>query len=296
MTLSQDDLELMERRVRRALETGDEGELDVLGYGEISTVIEWRVGDEGFACKRLPPFPDEAAFVAYESAFSTYLERLRGAGIRVIESGLRTVQSDDGAWTVWCVQPLLDDGALIPKVLESGDGDRAARIIDVIVARIMGSVGPTLGVDAQASNWAWIDDEAVYVDVTTPMMRDADGRELLDLDLFLASLPWILRGAVRRFMLGEILDKYYEPRGALVDLAGNLHKEGLGELVPALLERCNEELERPIEDTEVRAYYRDDARMWGLLQRLRRADRWWSRTIRRRTYPFLLPGAIERRV
>jgi hypothetical protein len=31
-----------------------------------------------------------------------------------------------------------------------------------------------------------------------------------------------------------------------------------------------------------------------LLQRLRRADRWWQRTVRRRPYPFLLPGRIDR--
>ena len=30
--------------------------------------------------------------------------------------------------------------------------------------------------------------------------------------------------------------------------------------------------------------------MWALLQRLRRCDRWWQRRVRRRPYPFLLPG------
>jgi len=44
----------------------------------------------------------------------------------------------------------------------------------------------------------------------------------------------------------------------------------------------------------VRRYYRSDARLWELMLRLRRADRWWQRRIRRRTYPFLLPGHIER--
>ena len=31
-----------------------------------------------------------------------------------------------------------------------------------------------------------------------------------------------------------------------------------------------------------------------LIQRLRRADRFWHRRIRRRTYPFLLPPAVRR--
>ena len=33
-----------------------------------------------------------------------------------------------------------------------------------------------------------------------------------------------------------------------------------------------------------------------LLQRLRRLDRAWQRRVRRRVYPFLLPGRIERHV
>ncbi len=53
-------------------------------------------------------------------------------------------------------------------------------------------------------------------------------------------------------------------------------------------------VEPPITSEEAERYYRDDARMWELLQRLRRADRWWQRTVRRRPYPFLLPGRIAR--
>jgi hypothetical protein len=34
--------------------------------------------------------------------------------------------------------------------------------------------------------------------------------------------------------------------------------------------------------------------MWEILLRLRRADRWWQRTVRRRGYPFLLPGPVDR--
>jgi hypothetical protein len=34
--------------------------------------------------------------------------------------------------------------------------------------------------------------------------------------------------------------------------------------------------------------------MWALLQILRRVDRSWQRGVRRRSYPFLLPGRIAR--
>jgi hypothetical protein len=44
----------------------------------------------------------------------------------------------------------------------------------------------------------------------------------------------------------------------------------------------------------VRRYYRSDARLWGVLLRIRRLDRAWQRHVRRRSYPFLLPQRIER--
>jgi hypothetical protein len=36
--------------------------------------------------------------------------------------------------------------------------------------------------------------------------------------------------------------------------------------------------------------------MWALLQRARRVDRAWQRHVRRRPYPFLLPGPVDRGV
>ena len=48
------------------------------------------------------------------------------------------------------------------------------------------------------------------------------------------------------------------------------------------------------EVAEVQRWYRPDARMWELMLRLRRADRWWQQQVRRRTYPFLLPDATDR--
>ena len=65
-------------------------------------------------------------------------------------------------------------------------------------------------------------------------------------------------------------------------------------MIEPLLAAANQHLDAPLTGEEARRYYRRDAMMWALLQRLRRADRWWQRRIRRRRYPFLLPGRIER--
>jgi hypothetical protein len=130
--------------------------------------------------------------------------------------------------------------------------------------------------------------------VTTPLLRDAERRERLDTELFMASLPAAFRPVVRRFMLDDILDPYYAPRPAALDVAGNLHKEGLARWVPDLVELANARLGIDLDIDEVRRYYRRDARLWSLLQRARRVDRAWQRHVRRRPYPFLLPGPVDR--
>ncbi len=288
------DLDVLEREVGEALARGEAGTLRVLGYGEISCVLAWRAGDVDVACKRLPPFPDEAHLASYRHALETYLAMLAERGIDVVPTSLQTVPRADGTIGVFCVQPTLPVASLGPKYVAAASEDEAIALFERIIERVVACVDGRVGLDGQLSNWALVDGRLGYLDVSTPMVRDADGHELLDTGLFLASLPWALRGLVRRFLLGSILDKYYTRRGVLLDLLGNLHKERLERYIDPVLARVLPHVDKPITLKEIRAYYDDDARMWGLLQSLRRADRAWQRTVRRRVYPFLLPGRIER--
>ena len=99
-------------------------------------------------------------------------------------------------------------------------------------------------------------------------------------------------------------DSYYhdlahlttEQRAAVnYDAPDSLDVGLLTDHLDALLALANRHVEPAISIKEVRAYYADDARMWAFLQWLRRIDRRWHR-LTRRTYPFLLPGKIERHV
>ncbi len=289
-------LDELEARVDYALTSGDESGIDVLGYGEISCVLAWHDGTVAVAAKRLPLFETHTELEPYREAFDAYIGALGGAGVRVVPSRLDTTPSADGRIAAWCLQPLLDPASLAPDWLKSAGTDGARQLFERITEAITSAVSPRLGLDGQLSNWAVDEGEVVYFDVTTPMMRSHDGCERLDTGLFLASLPWALRGLVRRFMLHAILDKYYDPRGVLLDLLGNLIKEGIVEKLSVGLDVVNGRIERSIEEAEVRGYYREDARMWALLQRLRRIDRAWQRRVRGRQYPFLLPGKVERHV
>jgi hypothetical protein len=57
---------------------------------------------------------------------------------------------------------------------------------------------------------------------------------------------------------------------------------------------ANEVVDEAITLEEVDLYYKKDQRLWAVLQWLRRADRWWQLRVRRRPYPVLLPGRIDR--
>ncbi|MFH8468519.1 DUF6206 family protein [Streptomyces sp. NPDC017991] len=288
------ELAQLEDRVQAALRTMDDSALDVLGYGEVSLVLRLESGDGAFACKRLPVFPDRGRLERYEEGLREYLRRLGDNGLDVADTELWHTRLPSGRITAYCVQRELPSHRLCSRLLHTEDDIWVKDFFSRFLDRVERAVEPTLGLDAQANNWMDVGGELVYIDVTTPLMRDARHRERLDVRLFFSSLPWVLRDAVRVSMTKSIFDKFYESRGVLLDFLGNLYKERLHDLVPAFLEQANARLSRPITEEEVAAYYRDDARMWELIQRLRRADRFWHHRIRRRTYPFLLPPPVER--
>lgn len=289
-------LESLERRVVRALASPDAPAPEVLGYGEISCVLALRFDGGGVACKRLPPFPSEEAFEDYRSCFEAQIEAFEAHDIPVLATELHGVAGGGDAPVAYCVQPLVDATTLLPTGLARDSGPGRVDLVEDILDRALRYVKPTRGIDAQLANWARVNDELAYLDVTTPFLRDEEGRECLDVDIFLASLPWVLRGLVKRFMLRSILGPYYSPRGVTLDLLGNLIKEGLGDLLPALVPIAASRLGEALTVDQVRHQYAQDARMWHFLQRLRRLDRAWQWRVRRRPYSILIPGPVERRV
>jgi hypothetical protein len=279
--------------VRRALARGEEGELDVVGYGEISLGVGWPPGEPRLVAKRMPPFPNRAAFDTYRDAVADYVARLEAGGVHVVETEVRPVAAEGGAVVAYALQPLLPAASLGPAILAAADPAAGHPLVERIVNATLSLVGPELGLDPQLANWSWLDGEAIYFDVTTPFLRDEGGRDRMDFDVLLAAFPRPLRGLLRRFVAPGIVAQYHDRRVALLDACANLIKERLANWIPVFLGLAAPRLERPIELDEVRRYYRSDARTWAWIQRLRRADRGWYR-LRGRTYPFLIPGEIER--
>ena len=292
--LSDDELRRLEDLVEAALSSGDERSLPVLGYGEISLVLSWPPGDGRFACKRLPPFRSRERLDAYRATLDVYLKALGAASVRVVETEMRAVELHDGSVAGYVVQPMLPADHLATTTLRPADPEAGHPLIEAVASAAAAAVGPHLGLDAQLANWTWNGDELTYFDVSTPLIWSPEGDSQLDLDLLADAYPAILRWPLRRFVAPGILDTYRDLRKVYLDLAGNLLKERLEGWLPAFLDRFNAHLDEPLTENEVRRHYRSDARLWAALLRIRRLDRAWRRRVRRRPYPFLLPGPIER--
>lgn len=292
--LSEAELRELDERVEAALSTGDESGLPMLGYGEISMVLGWPPEAPRYACKRLPPFRSRERFEAFRETLEDYLEALRAAGVRVVETEMRAIAQGDGTVAGYVVQPLLPSEELAPAVLGGLDPDKGHPLVEALAATIAAAVSPSVGLDAQLSNWTWNGSELTYFDVTTPLIWSAEGESRLDLDLLVEAFPALLRWPLRRFVAPGILDTFRDRRKVYLDFAGNLLKERLEGWLPAFLERMNARIDEPLSEEEVRRHYRSDARLWAALLRIRRLDRAWRRRVRHRPYPFLLPGRIER--
>jgi hypothetical protein len=277
-----DLLAAVEGAVQEALASGREDHLCVLGHGEISLVIGWPTDDPAMACKRLPVFPSMTAAERHKDVFSRYIARLS-----FLSPG------PDGRTVGYVVQPVLPASSLGPSILQAGVPDPDHPLLTAMVTGVLDAVDASTGLDGQISNWSMAEETAQYLDVTTPILYD-DGRLALDVNVLVASYPWVLRPALRRFAAPPIAAAYCDPRTVLLDLAANLHKERLTGWIPAVLEAANRELSAPITPDEVDRYYRSNARLWEVMLRLRLADRWWQRRVRRRIYPFLLPGPTRR--
>ncbi len=284
----------VEAAVQEALASGRDDQLRVLGHGEISLVIGWPTDDPVVACKRLPVFPSPAAAERYGDVFARYLARLQHRGLHLVPSTLSLLEPGrDGRLVGYVVQPVLPAASLGPDILRAEAPDPDHRLLTAVVAGVLNTVDAHTGLDAQISNWSMQGDTVSYLDVTTPILYD-EGGLALDVSVLVASYPWLLRPVLCRVAAPPIAAAYCEPRTVLVDLAANLHKERLTQWIPAVLEAANRELCEPIAPDEVHRYYRSNARLWEMMLRLRRADRWWQRRVRRRAYPFLLPGPTRR--
>jgi hypothetical protein len=288
-------LDSLDAALQRAARSGDHAGLSVLGYGEVTTVVRLQHAGRDYAVKGLPTFRDQAAAERHVAAVERYVRALTELGVRVVATDARLRAQPGGSHVVYLLQPMFEPDTMGQRYVAACAPGARLEAFGQVVETLRRAVTAGVTPDGQLSNWAFTADGPVYLDVSTPFLRDAEGRPALDWTFFVDAHPWPLRPLIRA-QLPAAVGKYHSLRTQLVDLLGNLLKEDLAALLPALTAEANRRcgFERPITEAEVRRYYAADARTFGALLEARRLDRFVRVRLLGRTYPVLVPPRFER--
>jgi hypothetical protein len=208
--------------------------------------------------------------------------------MHVVDTDVRAIDRDDGKVVGFHIQPVLPSDALVLAILRTTEPAPDHPMIAAIVAAVDAATDGRMGVDAQLANWVWSDDKVHQLDLTTPFVLGADDGPAFDMKPFLDIMPAPIRGIVRKELI-KLLHRWMTARGALLDLVANAYKEGLDAWVPSLLATINAAVDPPVTAAEARTTLKEDARIFPVLLRLERVQRWWQQRVRRRPYEFLLP-------
>ena len=283
--LGADRLRELEDAVEALLLRGQRGSLRSIGAGEMTCVLSW----QGFACKRLPPIIDTTRLERHRELILEYVDRLEAAGIAVLDTAVQLTPRH-GYAAAYVVQPQLERSTLLPVVMASMAPGPARALAGMVFERVEWAAAAGIGLDANLSNWAVCDGRPLYIDVSTPMLRDAAGRHRLDSDLFVSTMPVLLRGLVRRYFVKDLLDRYYVPRRVFENLIGDLPNSSLEALTSPLLEDVNARLSTPLTHAQIESYRREDRLTWGLIRWSLRLERRWRRLVRDGNPPHLIPS------
>jgi hypothetical protein len=293
----------------------------VLGYGEISTVFEIQVDElRGLAFKRLPLFYTMQEVDRYRTVYEEYNRLLEGeGGLRLPSHSHATLVGASGRPVFYIIQRQLDYASIGHHALHLLPREQVPRLVTCILRELrkVWDYGRRqsrvqMGIDGQISNWAidgfdpehpHLDEDThlFYVDTSTPLIR-VDGVEQLDTELFLRSAPSFLVWVLRLFFLKDVVNRYYDLRLVAVDLVANFYKEQRPDLIPETVGAVNRFFAdeaadlglQPIDEQQVRSYYREDALIWSLYLSMRKVDRFIRRRLLRRDYPYILPERVKR--
>ncbi|MCG8459064.1 MAG: DUF6206 family protein [Holophagales bacterium] len=286
--LRAEDLAGLDERVVRLLRTGELGGLEVIGAGQMTCVLAWR----DRACKRLPPFADPEQLNAYRGLLEDYLEALDRAGVVTLDTSLVSLPSA-GGHVAYLVQPRVRAGLGLPAWIRGVEHDRGMAAMHRVLDMTSACLGSGAGIDATLQNWAVLDDRPVFLDVSTPMLRDAQGRDRLDPELFLGALPPMVRGGFRRFLVPYLFARHFDLRSVCLNLVGELETCAMVEHTDEVLSLVNQRLETPISASEVRRHRRSERVLWRTVRVLRRVERLWSRHVLRSPSHHLHPADLE---
>ncbi|NQV37606.1 MAG: hypothetical protein HQ509_06350 [Candidatus Marinimicrobia bacterium] len=280
-------------------------QVEVLGYGEISTVFKLN-GNKDWAYKRMPLFETIDAAEVYLTQYNEYCAYLNDAGLALPESHTEIVDIPGRPIVLYIIQRAYPKEHFCHNRIHGENREEIQMMLTEIADHLEKvwsfnkSYHPlvALAIDGQLSNWVWYEDETgqrtmIYIDTSTPLYRLKEV-EQLDPELFLKSAPSFLRWIIRWLFLEEVMNRYYDRREVYKDLAANCFKEQAADYIQTILGIANHHLEIPLRMKDIESYYQSDKLIWKLFLSFRKIDRFLQRQILQSRYEFILPE-IEHR-
>jgi hypothetical protein len=279
----------------------------LLGYGEISAIFRIQ-GDDRAAFKRMPLFPDRGTAEKYVELYREYCRLLKAAGLNLPDDDTAVVQVPGRPVVVYIAQERLPADGFGHQLLHSLDDEACFQLVEQVageIARVWqyneaSAPDAELALDGQISNWVRRQEEwgggLVYIDTSTPFLR-LGGVEQLDPEPLLKSAPAFLRWMLRWLFVDDVMNRYYDHRQVLMDIAANFYKEQRPELISRTIDIFNSQLlggQASLTAKDVERYYREDKMIWRLFLAFRQVDRFLTTTLLRRRYEFILPGKVKR--
>jgi len=300
--------------------------INIIGIGEITTTIEVLGGkgrglyDESgrrfhYAVKKLPPVKSKDAATAYGKLFDEYqLILTERAGLKLPRWGWWAKEGENGKAVLYTYQERLPQESNAALAVKRLDQDNCRRLFRAIAREIKkvcdfnrSETGVKLGFDGQLPNWCIEGyeperrritggEELYYIDTSTPMMRKG-GPDLLDTSIFLKTVPAPLRPFIKKYVLPQVLNRYYRPRDVVMDLVASFYLYERPDMVPVMVEEANAFFDEnmadydiePLAEREMRAYHRTDTMIWVFFRAVKRLDKFVQERILRRRYVQRLP-------
>ena len=279
----------------------------LLGYGEISAIFRIQ-GDDRAAFKRMPLFSDRDSAEKYVELYREYCRLLEAAGLNLPADDTTVVHVPGRPVVVYIAQERLPVNGFGHQLLHRLDDDACFQLVEQVageIARVWqynhaSAPDVELALDGQISNWVRREKDGggglVYIDTSTPFLR-LGGVEQLDPEPLLKSAPAFLRWILKWLFVDDVMNRYYDHRQVLIDIAANFYKEQRPELISGAIDIFNSQLlggQESLTVKDVETYYREDKMIWRLFLAFRQVDRFLTTQLLRRRYEFILPGKVKR--
>ena len=279
----------------------------LIGFGEISAIFQI-ADDANRAYKRMPLFKTIPEAEAYAAIYHTYCRRLTQAGLNLPDSATHIVALPRRPVVLYITQAQVPAGCIANRLIQDLDEPGFETLLNKILEAMAGfwkyndALQPEmeLAIDGQISNWALTAADPAeklwYIDTSTPFIRQ-NGVEQLDPELLLQAAPSFLRWLIRWLFVADVMNRYYDPRQVLIDLADNLIKEQRPDFIGPAVRLFNAYLpadQSQVTTADVERYYREDKFIWTIFLAFRKLDRTLTTYFTRKRYEFILPGKIKR--